>query len=220
MPTLSTYLFSVGLLFAGLVSPSPLDIRTVLITPQIIQSIAPQSGSCENAPRPSECRTAAQALVPIVNSINQYAVNTREEMAAIISLMAFESGDFKYRTPVNQVSGKGCRNMQSATFNILYAQSIPSLATSVQAITQGATVTSLSPTQLNQVLAKLTDNDDYDFGSAAWFLTSQCSATIRKGLQTGGRAGWLAYVSNCIGTTPTNDREAYYLRAVTALGAI
>ena len=69
------------------------------------------------------------------------------------------------------------------------------------------------------ILNFLVANDDYDFGSAAWFLKTQCKAAINQGLASGGLAGWRAYITDCLGTAITADRQAYYERAAKALGA-
>ena len=132
-------------------------------------------------------------------------------MAALVGTIAFESGDFKYNVNLNPSNvGQGTRNMQSFTFNQEYAQSIPELAGQLEGIAAGSD---------DQILGLLTANDDYDFGSAAWFLTTQCGDQVRQGLQTGGQAGWEQYVSECIGTSPTAGRQDYWERAVQAIGA-
>ncbi|MCJ1386629.1 hypothetical protein MMC17_009755 [Xylographa soralifera] len=181
--------------------------------------IAPQSESCVGAPYPSECRTTSQAVDPIITSFATYGIVSGAEMAALISLMAFETMDFKYQNnyfPGNP--GQGTRNMQSASFNLLYSKSIPALASSVAAITEGAAIGALSVSQLNQVRALLTGNDDYDFGSAAWFLTTQCSTAVRAEVQTGTLAGWQTYVTDCIGTTATSDRQRIWEIAMQEIG--
>ncbi|MCJ1422019.1 hypothetical protein MMC32_008388 [Xylographa parallela] len=140
-------------------------------------------------------------------------------MAALVSLMAYETADFKYQNnyfPGNP--GQGTRNMQSASFNLLYAKSIPALAPSIAALTGGSAIGALSVSQLNQVRALLTGNDYYDFGSAAWFLTTQCSAAVRAGLQTGTLAGWQTYVTDCIGTSATSDRQRIWEIAMQEIG--
>ena len=98
--------------------------------------------------------------------------------------------------------------MQSPTYNLKYAQSIPALAPYLAKIQTSDVVAVLD------LLIKYTN---YDFGSGAWFLTSQCDPSVRSGLQSGSAAGFSAYLA-CIGTTETSDRDAYYQRAVTALG--
>ena len=199
--------------------------------------IAPQSNSCVGTPYPLECRTASQAVSPILSSFDTYQIVSGPEMAALISLITFETADFKYQNnyfPGNPGQGSRlivplslyqtgtkdtpARNMQSASFNILYARSIPTLASLVAAITEGSTVGALSATQLNQVRALLTENDDYDFGSAAWFLTTQCSTVVRAELQTGTLAGWQAYITDCIGTTATSDRQSIWETAMQQIG--
>lgn len=66
------------------------------ITPTQLLQIAPSSGTCAGAPYPAECRTAAQAAPVLTSSFQKYGITSAAEKAALISLMAFESGDFKY----------------------------------------------------------------------------------------------------------------------------
>ena len=98
--------------------------------------------------------------------------------------------------------------MQSAKYNLQYAQSIPALSS--QLSTAGAAGG-------DGVLNLLIANDAYDFGSAVWYLTTQCDQGVRQSLQSGESAGWNSYLK-CIGTTSTSDRAAYYSRATIALG--
>lgn len=122
-------------------------------------SIAPKSSSCANAPFPSECRTAAQAVGPISASFITYGVTTPGEQAAILSTMAFESDDFQYQ--INHfpgTPGQGTRNMQSPAYNLKYAQSIPALAPYLKEVQTSDVVAVID------LLIKYTN---YDFGSAA-----------------------------------------------------
>ena|SRR5438876_809502 len=98
--------------------------------------------------------------------------------------------------------------MQSASFNGLYAASIPALASAYAKASGNVTA----------VLDLLLTDDRYDFGSAAWFLATQCSPAVRTALQTGLEAGWVNYLTVCVGTTATEDRKAYWLRARDVLG--
>lgn len=110
--------------------------------------------------------------------------------------------------------------MQSAAFNFLYASSIPALKSRLLKIAGNAkTADSLSAKQVNMVRDLLTLNDNFDFGSAAWFLTTQCSDRIRGELQNAGEAGWEHYITDCVGTTVTPERTAYWNRAMDAFGA-
>ena len=150
-------------------------------------SIAPKSSSCANAPFPLECRTAAQAAGPISASFATYNLTTPGEQAAVLSTMAFESDDFQYQ--INHfpgTPGQGTRNMQSPAYNLKYAQSIPALAPELQQI-QTSNVTG--------VLDLLIKYRNYDFGSGAWFLTTQCDSSVRSGLQSGSAAGFTAYIA-------------------------
>ena len=99
--------------------------------------------------------------------------------------------------------------MQSPNWNLLYASSLPSLSPLLPAI---------PATDVNAVRALILGNDEYDFGSAAWFLTTQCGPNIRSGLQDGGKQGWEAYVRGCVGATAGEDRAAYWERAKGSLG--
>ena len=185
------------------------------------------------------CRTADQAAAAIATSFNTYGITSPGEMAAIIATMAFESGDFKYQK--NHFPGRPgqgskylhrptlrlsyvkpqllivlpavARNMQMASYNLKYVQSIPSLASPLAAITG----TSGSVDYDNAVLGLVISSDVLDFGSGAWFLASQCSSAVRSGLQSGNQAGFEAYVRNCVQTDPTSDRLVYWKRAIAAL---
>ncbi|KAJ9301364.1 hypothetical protein DTO271G3_1499 [Paecilomyces variotii] len=192
--------------------PIPAGIKrsTSAITTSQIEAIAPNSASCDNPPAAGECATAAQAATHIANSFETYKVTSAAEQAAVISLMAFESDDFKYnKNHFPGVAGQGTRNMQSPTYNTKYASSLPDLKSKLS-----SSVTSNPAGLLDLLLA----NEDYDFGSGAWFLTTQCEDSVRKQLQTGSESGWQAYISQCVGTTVTDERKAYWQRAVKALG--
>jgi hypothetical protein len=64
----------------------------------------------------------------------------------------------------------------------------------------------------DEVLALVTP-DEFNFGSAAWFLTKKCSADVRSSLKTGTDAGWADY-NKCIGVDGTlPERIAYWNRA-------
>jgi hypothetical protein len=149
--------------------------------------------------------------------MSSYGVRSAPEIAALLSLIAYETDDFKYNInhyPGNP--GQGTRNMQMANFNLEYALSIPALVGQVQAITTQTTTTSgLSDDQLNAIRA-LVLPDQYTWASAAWFYTTKC-VSIRSQVQAGGQTGYEAYLG-CVGTTATSDRLAYWTRANTAFG--
>lgn len=181
----------------------------------ILLKIAPTSNTCSGAQYSTECATNVQAAQYLPSAMSTYNISNTWEMAAVLSLIAFESGDFKYNIHhfPSAVAGQGTRNMQSAAYNLEYARSIPALASKVNAITTSTSASSLSADQSNQVLA-LVLPDQYTWASAAWFLTSQC-ASIRTQLQAGGTAGFTAYMG-CIGASPSESGRMTYWNAATA----
>lgn len=68
------------------------------------------------------------------------------------------------------------------------------------------------------LLDLLLQNEEYDFGSGAWFLTTQCTPDVRTQLQSGSEAGWAAFITSCVGTDANEERKAYWSRAAQALG--
>ena len=98
--------------------------------------------------------------------------------------------------------------MQSAKYNLQYAQSIPELKPLL------AKVDTKDP---EKVLKLLITYSEYDFGSASWFLTSQCPKDTVEGLKKAGKDSFGKYLE-CIGTTATDDREKEYQAALQAMG--
>lgn len=123
--------------------------------------------------------------------------------------MAFESDDFKYnKNHFPGVAGQGTRNMQSPSFNKKYASSLPDLKDKLPAVSN-------SPADL---LDLLRNDSATDFGSGAWFLTTQCSKEVRSALADGSETGWQRFISDCVGTSVTDERKVYWERAVEAIG--
>ncbi|CAG7933603.1 unnamed protein product [Penicillium olsonii] len=194
-------------LFLALTAASPILTRDTLTESQVT-AIAPKSSSCDDAPAEGECATAKQAAKFTSQSFDTYKVTSKAEQAAILSLMAFESGDFKYnKNHFPGVAGQGTRNMQSPAFNKKYAASIPDLKDKAASVSDPA-----------DLLDLLRNDGATDFGSGAWFLTTQCSKEVRSALADGSESGWQKYISDCVGTSVDDDRKAYWERAVKALG--
>lgn len=106
----TTVLLSLPLLAAA--GPVSLSLNprddTFTVTADQLQKIAPTSNTCDNAPAPEQCATAAQAAPLISRSFQFYKVTSRAEQAAVIGLMAFESGQFKYNKNVSPgIPGQG-----------------------------------------------------------------------------------------------------------------
>jgi hypothetical protein len=94
--------------------------------------------------------------------------------------------------------------MQSPSFNKQYASSIPEIKDRVN-------------NNVSATLDLLLSRAHWDFGSAAWFLVTQCSEEVRWGLLQGSQAGWEGYISGCVNTTVTEERRVYWRRAVDVL---
>lgn len=97
--------------------------------------------------------------------------------------------------------------MQSPRYNALYAKSIPALKNELVPIAGNPTA----------VLDLLLREDAHDFGSAAWFLKTQCSPKIRNALRSGGEDGWRKYITSCVGAKATEERLEIWERAVEEL---
>ncbi|KAI4223442.1 MAG: hypothetical protein LQ349_007432 [Xanthoria aureola] len=209
-PTLATTLtFTAVLLPSTLAAPAPPQSILFKRAPGSLIAMAPTSSTCAGAKFANECKTAAQAAPFINASFKTYGITSAGEAAAIVSLIAFESGDFKYNT--NHFPGRpgqGTRNMQMPPFNLEYAKSIPALKEGL----------AKAGTDVKAVLALLTSNGEYDFGSAAWFMKTKCSEKVRNGLKTGTTDAWKLYITECIGTTVTDDRKAGWEKAAKAMG--
>ncbi|SPQ18920.1 85eea3a9-dd18-43f0-8a31-52928eb69e5c [Thermothielavioides terrestris] len=166
-----------------------------------VRAIMPSSGSCAGAQFPDECRTADQAAPFIAKACESLST---AECAATVALMGLESVDMKFKHNVSPGRpGQGTANMMMPNFVSEYATDLFG----------AAKVAGKSP---NDVLALVTP-DEYNFGSAAWFLTTKCTADVRSSLKTGTDAGWIAYNSNCLGVDGTlSERLAYWNRAKTA----
>lgn len=220
-------LFTTAILvgFASAASIAAHSSATILFHRQATNSaaaqlllIAPTSNTCDGAPYPDECETAATAAPFLIDAMQNYQITSSAEIAALLSLIAYETGEFKFAInhyPAPGNPGQGTRNMQQAAYNLEFALSILALRSSALALAPASTTTSLSDNELNEIRA-LVLPDEYSWASAAWFLKTQC-ASIRSQLQAGGQSGWEAYL-DCVGTTSTPDRLAYWTRAKTAFG--
>jgi hypothetical protein len=98
MPSIRCIAISALLLGLGCSSPVPQASSITTITPSILLAIAPSSASCSTSSAfPTECRTAYQAADPINTSFSDFNITTNGEMAALISLMAYETANFVYQ---------------------------------------------------------------------------------------------------------------------------
>lgn len=177
----------------------------IKLTPEGLLRIVPNAASCAGAPYPSECRTAEQAAPHIIASFDKYKITHPQVQAVLVSLMAYETDDFKYginHYPGPGTPGQGTRNMQSPKYNFLYAKDLG---------------LGVAPTATPQTLMASLTQDQYSWGSAAWFVTSQCPYKIRTDMWKGGQAAWETYLTSCVGTTANDQRLAYWKRATKEL---
>lgn len=169
--------------------------------------IAPNSTSCDGATYPAECATANVAAPNIAQSFRQFQISSFGAQAALVSIMLFETGDFKYNRnhfPAPGTPGQGTRNMQSPTFTQKYADWI-----AANGEDQNITVEKVDAAEAQgpaEVLALINASDKWSFGSAAWFLKTQCDASVEVALADGTQASFEAYLTDCVGTTVTDDR--------------
>ncbi|KAI8668683.1 hypothetical protein NCS57_00680500 [Fusarium keratoplasticum] len=185
---------------AALLGFANLSLASPLYAAPIIEHAAPKSVKCD--PKNDECRTAKQAAPFITKGFYDYGIYDVKEMAAILSLMAFESVDFQYkRNKSPGRPGQGTANMQMAQWNLKYAQSIPELKDKYADI---KSVDGLSNSTLNALLDDVVD-DKYNFASGPWFLTTQCKPDVREALRRDIDEGFLLYMK-CVDVTPEQPR--------------
>ncbi|KAF2869350.1 hypothetical protein BDV95DRAFT_577128 [Massariosphaeria phaeospora] len=175
------------------------------ITADTILSITPATKSCATAEFPNECADAARAGPAISASFAKYEITEKGTQAALIAIMMFESGSFVYnKNHYPGRPGQGTKNMQMPDNNKLYAAALfPDKIA-------GATTP--------EAVLQLVSGDNESFGSAAWHLTTQCGPEIQKGLAAGDAKGWDAYLTGCVKTTHTPDRDVLWTAAKKVLG--
>ncbi|KXX79766.1 hypothetical protein MMYC01_202809 [Madurella mycetomatis] len=163
-----------------------------------ILAIMPSSNTCDGATLPDDCRTAEQAAPFVSEACADFSDG---ETAAMLALMGLESVDFKYKHNLsNGNPGQDC-----------LVQYIKQYATSIFGAEK---VEGKSPAEVLDMVTP----DEYNFGSAAWFLETQCDSGVREGLEGGTDAAWNAYM-DCVGVDGADsNRMEYWNRAKKAFG--
>ncbi|RKF78705.1 hypothetical protein GcM1_209041 [Golovinomyces cichoracearum] len=207
-------LFTLILHIAFTTTALPAQKKSNEMTAAQVLQIVPKSKHCSSSM--NECATNIQATPFLNAAMSKYDITNPMEKASVLALIAFESGDFKYNInhfPAPGHPGQGTRNMQSASYNLEYAKSIPELASK----TSYTSTEGLSPDQLNEIRA-LVLPDEYSWASAAWYLTQQSSCSdARQALQAGSDEGFAAHM-RCVGISNIgNDRISYWQAAKKAL---
>ncbi|GAW08055.1 hypothetical protein LENED_010090 [Lentinula edodes] len=157
--------------------------------------------------------------------------------------MSFESGGFQFNInhfPGNP--GQGTRNLMEFPSVYQYALSTPFLSKQTLALIpnikhnkskSNISLSSLSnnlPDETKNIIRAVVLGDGLSFASAMWFYT-QSGATqlgqpgqgclklpgMVQGLQAQTQAGWENYITNCVGTTITDERRKSYLTTLQIL---
>ena len=221
----TNFLPALALLSVTLALPSPSSSKTLStrdggfkVTEEQIGNICPQSKSCDRA-KDDECATAKNAAKFINMSFDQYQIKSPNVAAALIATMCKESGDFKLAHnvfPAPGRPGQGTRNMQSPDFNKKYLKSILD-DTKIEKSDDFKNKAKAAGDDVGKVLEVLNTYGSLDFGSAAWFLSTECKGQI-AGLEKGDEAGWDAYVT-CVGASAGDGRKEIWKKAIEALKA-
>lgn len=205
----TTTLMVPSLLLAASTTAQPLQLKRAADprSVEILTKIAPKSVTCDSSGSfPDECVTATNAAQPLINSFAKYQINVPGEQVALLSWMAYESGDFKYvrnHFPAPGRPGQGCRNMMMPGFVSEYAGTLQ--------------LSNSDPAGLLNDVIRVGG----EWGAASWFYTAKCSDEVKEGVKTGGKPGWTKFITGCVNTTldeGENAREAYWTRAAQAFG--
>jgi len=175
-------------------------------------AISPATASCSGASFPDECADATQAATALNKSFSTYKITSKGEKAAIVAYELFESGDFKYKK--NHFPGRpgqGTRMMAMPPYVEKYATSVAGAAAVTQAKAAGGDA------GLTAVLALVNSDDEKSFGSAAWFVSSVCTADVRAGLAAGTQDGWHKFLSDCVGTPADPARDPAWTAALATI---
>ncbi|KAL0938871.1 uncharacterized protein CTRU02_205481 [Colletotrichum truncatum] len=216
--------------FAGLALASPVKVRNAnttpapsagsLLTKDVILKVAPKSASCAGVTDfAEECATADEAVKFLPDALDKYNITSPGEIAGVLSLMALETGEFRFERnhfPKPGRPGQGTRNLQMPKYNLIYARSFPELKEKADDIAGCTTDANTLPDDKKNAILDLVLPDQYSWGSAAWFLATQCDAKTREGLKEGTIRGYTLYM-DCIGTALDDDREKYWVAAKQAL---
>jgi hypothetical protein len=207
-----TVLFASAFALSAFATPTPRCPDAVsnitALTADQLTAISSKTASCDDAEFPDECANATQAAIALNKAFETYQITASGEQAAIVAYELFESGSFKYK--VNHFpgrAGQGTRMMAMPEIVKKYATAIAGPVAVAQAETAGGNAS------LNAVLALANDNDEKSFGSAAWFLSTQCSADVRAGLVSETEDGWHDFLTACVGTELDTSRDTLWVAA-------
>ncbi|KAL6154011.1 hypothetical protein ACJBU6_07300 [Exserohilum turcicum] len=182
------------------------DSHSIALSDKDLVLIAPETKSCAGAGFPDECADATRAARAINKAFETYRISSLGEKVALVAYMLFESDKFKYnKNHYPGRPGQGTRMMAMPSFVKSYAESVAGADAVAKAEAAGGDA------GLNAVLQLATCNDEKSFGSAAWYLSTQCPASVRDGLDKRGIDGWHDFLTDCVHTTVTTERDTLWL---------
>lgn len=182
------------------------------LTAEILSTIAPATASCSGADFVDECADATRAATAITKSFATYGITSTGEQAALVAYMLFESGNFKYsKNHFPGRPGQGTRMMAMPPFIKQYATAVVGEQAVATASAPGGDAGNIA------VLNLVNADDEKSFGSAAWFLSTQCTPEIRQGLVAETVDGWHNFLTVCVGTTAAPERDAPWIAAKQAM---
>ncbi|KAJ2632980.1 hypothetical protein H4R22_000837 [Coemansia sp. RSA 1290] len=151
-------------------------------------------GLCEN-PSDTSCANNKRALVALNNAAKTYGITERNEMVAIVSLMAFESGSWQYNTNLYPGRpGQGTKAMLMYDFVYEYAKELyPDKVQDSWAKTD-------SNSTKNQV-RELVLNDNDSFGSGFWYLAKKAPAYHNTQKLDGNLDSFKQYCETAVGAS-------------------
>lgn len=179
------------------------------LTVEQLTAIAPATASCDGADQPEECADAKRAVAAINKSFETYKITSKGERAAIVAYMLFESVNFKYnRNHFPGRPGQGTRMMAMPPYVEKYA---------IHLVGQDAVSKAQAPggnESLDAVLLLANDSDEKSFGSAGWFVSTECTPEIRAGLASETETGWHDFLTECVETTLDPLRDEPWTKAL------
>lgn len=191
---------------------APSNTRPDTLSATSIIALDPTTSNCADAPAEGECRTALSAAPYIGLSFHNFDIPTFGAQAALLSLMLFETAGFKYsKNHFPGRPGQGTRNMQMYKFNLQYANW---LAKNCKNCGISAEDVEAAEKESKDAVLALVDSDQWGFSSAAWYLDTQCDASIKEGLAREDETGSEAYLTECVGTEVTERRTVIWKKAI------
>ena len=173
-----------------------------------ILNIAPTASSCD--PNQTECTTAQDAAGPLVFAMHHYGIMDAAAIAAILTTIAQESGDLKYKRnhyPPPGRPGQGSSNMQNYRFNYEFALETDRLKDQLAAIDGAHPDSNPSNETMNAVLDLIISNTTYNFMTGPWYYNKYCSDEIKAGFRSQADldATFKHYQNDCIGVVPIEE---------------